>query len=81
VVFGGQVVLGAAERRSPGAKTTAISSIDFDCRPVGYEREETVAIVYPKPIPEVIGTLKAILESGDDSVNPGKRFPAVFKNY
>lgn len=73
VVFGGQVVLGAAERRSPGSNTTAISSIDFDCRPVGFEREETGAMVHPKPIPEVIGTLKAILESGDDSVNPGKR--------
>ena len=71
LVFGGQTVFGAAERRSHGVMPVLISPMDFDSRPIGFESDETGAMIHPKPIPEVVATLKSILDSGDESVTQG----------
>jgi hypothetical protein len=44
---------------------------DFDCRPPGYEKQESETIVHPKPIPEVISALKSIMEEyqNDEAMN------------
>jgi len=68
IVFGAQVVAGAAERRTPGSTPMVVAPIDFDCRPAGFEREETGTMIHPKPIPEVMATLKSVVDSGDESV-------------
>jgi len=73
-VFGGQTVVEGIEHRCNwsneeacamtklGQLQTAIDPRDFDCRPPGYEQQESDASVHPKPIPEVLEALKAIVE-------------------
>lgn len=68
LTFGGQIVAGAAEARQGRSDTLQISPLDFDCRPAGYQREETDMMVHPKPIPEVIATLKSVVERNDVSI-------------
>ena len=67
LTFGGQVVTEAAERRLPEGIPLVIAPTDYDCRPRGYEREESELMVHPKPIPEVIATLKSLSQGNNDT--------------
>ena len=68
LTFGGQIVAGAAEVRRGRSDPLHILPVDFDCRPAGYQQEETEMMVHPKPIPEVIATLKSLVERNDVSI-------------
>lgn len=69
VTFGGQVVACAAEKRhSVPTDPVQVTARDFDCRPTGYQEDENEMMIHPKPIPEVISTLKRLKESGDASL-------------
>ncbi len=76
-VFGGQTVVEAIEHRSRAEKLhelgTAMAS-DFDCRPPGYEQQESEVVIHPKPIPEVLEVLRNIVEENpnDAVLNNGK---------
>ena len=82
LTFGGQTVVEAAEHRQSrvsGAVQSIsqlgqIVSSDFDCRPPGYEKLESDAVVHPKPIPEVLATIKQLLEvhQDDEIIRSGK---------
>ena len=68
-VFGGQTVLEGMEHRknlegvsSKLHELGAVVGSDFDCRPPGYEQQESDAVVHPKPIPEVLENLRKIVE-------------------
>jgi hypothetical protein len=71
LTFGGQTVIESVEHRlnlaiDDGAKSPTqlgeISAKDFDCRPPGYEKQESETVVHPKPIPEVVEFIRKILE-------------------
>lgn len=69
LTFGGQLVANAAEKRLGSSEAVLqISPLDFDCRPSGYQREENEMMVHPKPIPEVLATLRSLVETGDVSI-------------
>ena len=36
--------------------------VDFDCRPPGFEKQESETVVHPKPIPEVVEFMKTTME-------------------
>jgi hypothetical protein len=85
LTFGGQTVVEAMEHRhrwsddearSKVSELGPVESVDFDCRPPGYEQQESETVVHPKPIPEVVDNLKKILEQnpGDTILNSGKFF-------
>lgn len=70
-VFGGQTVVEGIEHRHNWSNEEASTKLhelgaaegsDFDCRPPGYEQQETEAVVHPKPIPEVLGAFRKIME-------------------
>jgi len=70
-VFGGQTVVEGIEHRhrwsSEEARTGfhelgAAKGSDFDCRPSGYEQQESDVIVHPKPVPEVLEAIRKIVE-------------------
>jgi hypothetical protein len=71
LTFGGQTVIESVEHRlnlaiDDGAQSSTrlgeISPKDFDCRPPGYEKQESETVVHPKPIPEVVESIRTILE-------------------
>jgi hypothetical protein len=76
LTFGGQTVVEAMEHRQQKSFGESVlnqlgESIpsDFDCRPPGYKKLESETIVHPKPIPEVLGTIKKIAaENPDDEM-------------
>jgi hypothetical protein len=70
LVFGGQVVLDKAERRSGNhTPKPSICDGDFDLRPEWYEmKEQEGTVVFPKPVPEVLKTLVAYCEIGDEVI-------------
>jgi hypothetical protein len=82
-VFGGQTIVEGIEHRSSAVDGNTSSNIppkqlslvaedsDFDCRPPGYEQQESDAVVHPKPIPEVLEALREILgdHRGDAILN------------
>jgi hypothetical protein len=89
LTFGGQTVVEAMEHRhrwsddearSKVSELGPVESVDFDCRPPGYEQQESETVVHPKPIPEVVDNLKKILEQnpGDTILNSGKFFKQYF---
>jgi len=39
-----------------------VENSDFDCRPPGFEDQESDVVVHPKPIPEVLEALRKIVE-------------------
>ncbi|KAG7338807.1 hypothetical protein IV203_026277 [Nitzschia inconspicua] len=70
LTFGGQTIVEAMEHRHRWSDDEARSKMnelgpvepsDFDCRPPGYEQQESETVVHPKPIPEVVDNLKKIL--------------------
>ena len=68
LTFGGQIVAEASEKRRGGQRSSETLHIlpeDFDCRPSGYQTDETDEMVHPKPIPEVVATLKRVMERSD----------------
>lgn len=73
LTFGGQTVVEGMEHRQqipfvesdPGKLGKALTS-DFDCRPPGFEQQESDSIVHPKPIPEVLDDIKRIIEDNPD---------------
>jgi len=76
-VFGGQTVVEGIEHRRQWSGEEASSklhelggaeSVDFDCRPPGFEQQESEVMVHPKPIPEVLEALRKIVE---DNPNDG----------
>mmetsp|Transcript_7486 Transcript_7486/g.11824 ORF Transcript_7486/g.11824 Transcript_7486/m.11824 type:complete len:611 (+) Transcript_7486:3-1835(+) len=71
LTFGGQTVVEAIEHRRQWTEEEAHSKLtelgqvdpsDFDCRPPGYEQQESETVVHPKPIPEVLNDLRKIVE-------------------
>ncbi|KAL3925460.1 MAG: hypothetical protein SGILL_000401 [Bacillariaceae sp.] len=71
LTFGGQTIVEAMEHRhkwSDNEAQTKLSELghveesDYDCRPPGYEQQESETVVHPKPIPEVVAALKQIVE-------------------
>ena len=75
LVFGSQTLVARAEQRLRRSESLASSSSfellmsDFDGRPQGYERLESATKMFPKPIPQVIDTLVAIVEQGDETIS------------
>jgi len=74
-VFGGQTVVEGIEHRRRWSNEDASTKLqelgqaegsDFDCRPPGYEHEESDVVVHPKPIPEVLEALRQIVEENPD---------------
>ena len=84
VSFGGQTIVEAMEHRlnlslddtgySP-SRLGEVNPKDFDCRPPGYESQESETVVHPKPIPEVVESIKKILteNSEDEILKSGKQ--------
>lgn len=70
LTFGGQVVAAKAGKRLSTApeRKLEIFSEDFDLRPNGYESEENEFQVHPKSLPDVIKTLKALIEANDSTL-------------
>ena len=74
LIFGGQAVVTAAQKRLEGKSglenmgVIEITPRDFDRRPHGFEQEEGEGRVHPKPIPEVIDKLSFFLEAGDATI-------------
>jgi len=71
LTFGGQTVVEGIEHRHKWTDDQARTSLaqlgnvvptDFDCRPPGFESQESGMTVHPKPIPEVIEGLKSIIQ-------------------
>ena len=92
LTFGGQTVVEAMEHRHKWSDEEAYSKFhqlgqieesDFDCRPPGYETQESETVVHPKPIPEVLKALKKIIEDNpnDELLNSGKYFPPIYRCY
>lgn len=76
VTFGGQVVVEQAEQRLASSNQAQqgpfeIVPTDFDCRPPGYESEESEMATFPKPIPEVVAVLRSVMDTGDDVIGKG----------
>jgi len=80
LAFGGQTVVEGIEYRKMWSDEEAYSSLhelgqvevsDFDCRPLGYENQESDSVLHPKPIPEVLEALRKIIEDNpnDDLLN------------
>jgi hypothetical protein len=73
LTLGGQRVVAAAERRIEGSgQPMQIVASDFDSRHVGFQEEESEIMIYPKPLPEVIDSLKQSLSSENASIKSGK---------
>lgn len=81
LTFGGQTIVEAMEARQQKAfgesvlsELGEVSPSDFDCRPPGYEKQESDTVVHPKPIPEVLGAIKKIMEENpsDGVLESGK---------
>lgn len=71
LTFGGQTVIEGMEHRHNWTEEQSRTSLsrlgqvktdDFDCRPPGFESQESDSIVHPKPIPEVLCALKKIMD-------------------
>jgi len=71
LTFGGQTVVEGIEHRHKWSDEEAYSKLhelgqievsDFDCRPPGYETQESESVVHPKPIPEVLEAMRKIIE-------------------
>lgn len=54
---------------------------DFDCRPPGFEQQESDSIVHPKPIPEVLDDIKRIIEENpnDGMLKQGEYYSSLLK--
>ena len=70
VVMGSQVVVKAAKKRSQQSndsstsnESTTILSKDFDCRPAGYQRDESETTRHPIPLTNVLSYLKVCRKS------------------
>ena len=83
LVFGGQTVIEAMEHRQKLSDLEArkaldrlgkVQPVDFDCRPPGYEQQESETVVHPKPIPEVVEFIKNSIEAfpNDETLNSCK---------
>jgi hypothetical protein len=83
LTFGGQTVVEAMEHRHKWSDDDArqslsrlgeVASSDFDCRPPGYEQQESDTVVHPKPIPEALDAIKKILgdNPNDEILKSGK---------
>ncbi len=78
LTFGGQTIIEGIEHRHNWTEEQArtsmsslgpVNSDDFDCRPPGYESQESDITVHPKPIPEVVDQLKKIMgENQNDEI-------------
>lgn len=75
LTFGGQTVVEGMEHRQqipfgesdPRTLGEALKS-DFDCRPPGFEKQESDSIVHAKPITEVLDDINSVIED-----NPNDR--------
>lgn len=83
LTFGGQTVIEGIEHRHKWTEEQSRTSLsrlgpvepsDFDCRPPGFETQESEMTVHPKPIPEVLEHLKQIIQenSNDEVLSAGK---------
>jgi hypothetical protein len=78
LTFGGQTVVEGIEHRRRWTDEEAYTKLsdlgqvhpsDFDCRPDGWEQQESETVVHPKPIPEVLEALKKIVaDNPNDAV-------------
>lgn len=72
LTLGGQRVAAAAEERSEGSgHDVQVIPADFDSRHQGFQEDESDIMIYPKPIPEVLGALKETVASDSASINAG----------
>jgi hypothetical protein len=67
VIFGGQIVVRAAENRCLGSNEIQVVPCDFDCRHPGHS-ENSNSNMTMRPIPEVILSLTKILETSDSNI-------------
>mmetsp|Transcript_7798 Transcript_7798/g.18794 ORF Transcript_7798/g.18794 Transcript_7798/m.18794 type:complete len:912 (+) Transcript_7798:200-2935(+) len=79
LTFGGQTVVEGMEHRqqipfgeSDLKKLGEALTSDFDCRPPGFEKQESDSVVHPKPIPEVLDDIKKIIEDNPDDETLGR---------
>ena len=83
LTFGGQTLVEGMEHRHKWTEDQArtllaqlgpVLPTDFDCRPPGYESQESGTTVHPKPIPEVIEALKTLTHEypNDEVLSEGK---------
>ena len=88
LTFGGQTLVEGIEHRHKWTEDQARASLaqlgpvlptDFDCRPPGYESQESGTTVHPKPIPEVIEAMKALAQEypNDEILSAGKSMLAA----
>lgn len=73
LTYGGQYVVEEAEHRlaadggQPNSGSIAVVPADFDMRPAGFEMQESAKLVHPKPIPEVLESLKVLVADNGDA--------------
>ena len=83
LVFGGQTVIEGLECRKHWtfeessqnlSQIGEVQPVDFDCRPPGYEKQESETVIHPKPIPEVLSGIKKVQEEnqGDEVLTQGE---------
>lgn len=81
LTFGGQTVVEAMEYRQQKSFGESMLTqlgealpADFDCRPAGYEQLESETVVHPKPLPEVLNSVKKIAaeNENDEMLAAGK---------
>jgi hypothetical protein len=90
LTFGGQTVVEGMqhrhnwtdeESRQSLSQLGSVQPSDFDCRPPGYQNQETDTVVHPKPITEVLDTMRKILEENpnDEVLKSGEPSCAYMK--
>jgi len=75
LTFGCQLVVEKAEQRQSKPVTDGVIEVilaDFDLRPEGYEQQESAKMVHPKPLSEVLQSLKSLLSDEGEAFTPGK---------
>lgn len=72
LTFGGQVIVESMEHRHQWTEEQAwksagqlgqVQPVDFDCRPPGYQAQESETVIHPKPIPEVLAEMTKLVDS------------------
>ncbi|CAB9500052.1 whole genome shotgun sequence [Seminavis robusta] len=73
LTYGGQIVVDNAERRLAATMPSAtdrppvVVPSDFDQRPEGYTSQESAKLMHPKPVPEVLESIKGLIASNKDA--------------
>lgn len=83
LTFGGQVIVESMEHRHQWTEEQAwksagqlgqVQPVDFDCRPPGYQAQESETVIHPKPIPEVLAEMTKLVDSNpnDQALKSGR---------